>query len=95
MLILRDRLVNNPHSTPPADMASFLASQAAAAKAEGTAAPSAPPGPTWRPPSPDKHDKQEAALRRVIQRQTEELKKKAVDRSATMDEWTVKQWLQL
>ncbi|UNI24243.1 hypothetical protein JDV02_010006 [Purpureocillium takamizusanense] len=91
MLILRDRLVNNPHNTPPADMASFLANQAAVAKAT----PSAPPGPTRRPPSPDGQSKQEAALKRVIKRQTEELKKKAVDTSATVDEWTVKTWLQL
>ena len=93
MLILRDRLKNSPHGAPT-DMATLLANQAAAGKSPPADAttPTAPPGPS---PTPRTPDQQEEAYRRVIQRQTEELKKRVVDKDAIMDEWTVKTWLQL
>lgn len=100
MLILRDRLKNSPHGAPT-DMAALLANQAAVAarrspSTEAPALPSttptAPPGPS---PGPRTPDRQEEAYRRVIARQTEELKKRAVETAGDMDEWTVKAWLQL
>lgn len=83
MLILRDRLKSNPHSVP-VDMADLMAGHSAEAAVS--------PDPiSFQSPA----EKQEAAHRKVILRQTEELKKKAVEATGNMDEWTVKTWLQL
>ena len=83
MLILRDRLKSNPHSEP-ADMAKFMSEQQAGSSV------------SLDPASIQSlAKKQEAAHRKVILRQTEELKKRAVEATANMDEWTVKTWLQL
>lgn len=75
MLILGDRLKNSPHAIP-AGMGSVVPGQPAAAAAPPQPAPSSPPEST---------EKHEAAYRRSLQRQTEELKKKAVDSSGDMD----------
>ncbi|KAK2594637.1 hypothetical protein QQS21_007674 [Conoideocrella luteorostrata] len=110
MLILRDRLKNSPHNLP-ADVAALLAGKGPGGTAPpipgmpmaGGAVPSGVPSmsmpgmsmPGMTGMSAEALQKQDAIHRKVLQRQTEELMTNAVDKSSTVDNWTVKRWLQL
>lgn len=109
MLILRDRLVNNPHNMP-VDIAAMLAGKSPSGASPPI--PGMPPGMPGIPgmsgmsipgmsvpgvpgPSTDALEKQEAIHKKMLQRQTDELVTKAVDTKGKVDDWTVKTWLQL
>lgn len=85
MLILRDRLMNNPRNVP-ADVDKIVVGRSAAAAAAA---------PARQDDSAGMSDDKETMHRRLIQRKTEELKKKAVEGEGSVDDWTVKTWLQL
>lgn len=120
MLILRDRLKNNPHSVP-VDLAVLLGGKGAG----GASHPSIPdmpiPGSAVPPTrgglpamanmflpgeatsgtlsvkgkSAEASAQQAAIRKKMLQRQTAELVTNAVENAGKVDDWTVKQWLQL
>ncbi|KAM4065043.1 fungal specific transcription factor [Hirsutella rhossiliensis] len=89
MLILRDRLKGNPQNIPVDVGGASPGKQGSGGGGAAVAMP-APPG-----SSPESVKKQEAAYRKIIQDQTEQLKKQAVESNGVVDDWTVKTWLQL
>ncbi|PHH86991.1 hypothetical protein CDD83_9461 [Cordyceps sp. RAO-2017] len=102
MLILRDRLKGNPHNVPSAESPPSASSSPGQ---PGAAAAAVPPPPAsqqqqqqqqQQPGSPpESSDTQDAPYRKIIQSQTEQLKKKAVVKAGKVDDWTVRTWLQL
>lgn len=107
MLILRDRLKNNPQNVP-IDIAAMLAGKAQASSISAAppipvtpslpvaTGPNAGPGAFQMPIPPGLGaDQRDVMHMKILQRQTEELVRKAVESTGKVDDWTVKTWLQL